>query len=352
MLWLGLWQMRVFEDKENESAAARAAPAAGAAARLRRRRRHGRRRLRQAGDASRGATCPTSRLRVVAADGTVRVAHGVRSSPTDGCLPSCAGRAAVGVDRASRSPRRASSTQTGVFLPSEAGSRTTGCRHGAWVRCGCRRWPSSGPSSCCRGSSPCRPPTPRPRGSGAAVVALPTRRRVDPEHRLRAAVVGVRGVRRVHDRPVRACARAGTAASVRWPTRRKNELSQLEPCPQHRPPTRCPAIRAALLRYRIMAYVVGMLLVVLVLVGMPLKYLGDNGIGGHLDRRAPRLAVHGAADHRLRPRTPRPLALGTAARDRAWPARCPSCRSGPSTPPARTSRRRLRAVADSVPEPA
>ena len=24
MLWLGLWQMRVFEDKENESAAARA----------------------------------------------------------------------------------------------------------------------------------------------------------------------------------------------------------------------------------------------------------------------------------------------------------------------------------------
>lgn len=39
-----------------------------------------------------------------------------------------------------------------------------------------------------------------------------------------------------------------------------------------------PAVRAALLRYRIMAYVVGVLLVVLVLVGMPLKYLGDNDV--------------------------------------------------------------------------
>ena len=42
-------------------------------------------------------------------------------------------------------------------------------------------------------------------------------------------------------------------------------------------PDQAPAIRAALLRYRIMAYVVGILLAVLVLVGMPLKYLGDNG---------------------------------------------------------------------------
>jgi len=38
-----------------------------------------------------------------------------------------------------------------------------------------------------------------------------------------------------------------------------------------------PGIRAALLRYRVMAYVVGVLLVVLVLVGMPLKYFFDNG---------------------------------------------------------------------------
>lgn len=36
-------------------------------------------------------------------------------------------------------------------------------------------------------------------------------------------------------------------------------------------------VRAALVRYRIMAYVVGVLLVVLVLVGMPLKYLAGNG---------------------------------------------------------------------------
>lgn len=37
-----------------------------------------------------------------------------------------------------------------------------------------------------------------------------------------------------------------------------------------------PAIRSALLRYRVMAYVVGVLLVVLVLIGMPLKYWGGN----------------------------------------------------------------------------
>lgn len=35
-------------------------------------------------------------------------------------------------------------------------------------------------------------------------------------------------------------------------------------------------MRAALLRYRIMAYVVGCLLVVLVCVGLPLKYWWDN----------------------------------------------------------------------------
>lgn len=42
-------------------------------------------------------------------------------------------------------------------------------------------------------------------------------------------------------------------------------------------PAQLPAIRAALLRYRVMAYVVGVLLVVLVLIGMPLKYLADYG---------------------------------------------------------------------------
>lgn len=38
-----------------------------------------------------------------------------------------------------------------------------------------------------------------------------------------------------------------------------------------------PGVRGALLRYRIMAYLVGALLVVLVVVGMPLKYFADNG---------------------------------------------------------------------------
>jgi integral membrane protein len=41
-------------------------------------------------------------------------------------------------------------------------------------------------------------------------------------------------------------------------------------------PEQVPGVRGALLRYRIMAYVVGVLLVVLVLVGMPLKYFADN----------------------------------------------------------------------------
>ncbi|MFZ2166121.1 MAG: DUF3817 domain-containing protein [Propionibacteriaceae bacterium] len=35
-----------------------------------------------------------------------------------------------------------------------------------------------------------------------------------------------------------------------------------------------PQIRSALLRYRVMAYITGTLLVLLVCVGMPLKYLG------------------------------------------------------------------------------
>lgn len=39
-----------------------------------------------------------------------------------------------------------------------------------------------------------------------------------------------------------------------------------------------PGIKGALLRYRIMAYVVGVLLVVLVCVGLPLKYIWDNGV--------------------------------------------------------------------------
>lgn len=39
-----------------------------------------------------------------------------------------------------------------------------------------------------------------------------------------------------------------------------------------------PGVRGALLRYRVMAWVVGALLVVLVCIGLPLKYIWDNGI--------------------------------------------------------------------------
>ncbi|MHA6523434.1 DUF3817 domain-containing protein [Tessaracoccus sp. G1721] len=42
-------------------------------------------------------------------------------------------------------------------------------------------------------------------------------------------------------------------------------------------PADIPAIRGALTRYRIMAYVVGILLVVLVCVGLPLKYIWGDG---------------------------------------------------------------------------
>lgn len=37
-----------------------------------------------------------------------------------------------------------------------------------------------------------------------------------------------------------------------------------------------PAVRGALTRYRVIAYVVGVMLLVLLFVAMPLKYLGDN----------------------------------------------------------------------------
>lgn len=47
------------------------------------------------------------------------------------------------------------------------------------------------------------------------------------------------------------------------------------------------AVRGALLRYRVMAYVVGVLLVVLICIGMPLKYLAPdptlNELGGTIN---------------------------------------------------------------------
>lgn len=43
-------------------------------------------------------------------------------------------------------------------------------------------------------------------------------------------------------------------------------------------PQDIPGIKGALLRYRVMAWVVGALLVVLVCIGVPLKYIWDNDI--------------------------------------------------------------------------
>lgn len=42
-------------------------------------------------------------------------------------------------------------------------------------------------------------------------------------------------------------------------------------------PEDLPPVQAALTRYRVMAWVVGVLLAVLVLIGVPLKYLGGDG---------------------------------------------------------------------------
>ncbi|WP_454229352.1 DUF3817 domain-containing protein [Propioniciclava flava] len=43
-------------------------------------------------------------------------------------------------------------------------------------------------------------------------------------------------------------------------------------------PEDVPGIKSALLRYRLMAWIVGVLLVVLVVIGMPLKYFGGNDL--------------------------------------------------------------------------
>jgi integral membrane protein len=37
-------------------------------------------------------------------------------------------------------------------------------------------------------------------------------------------------------------------------------------------------VHGALIRYRVIAWIVGVVLVVLVVVGMPLKYIGDNDV--------------------------------------------------------------------------
>jgi len=119
MLWLGLWQMRVFEDKENESAAARAGQPAvplldfvsadGTVGDI-----YGK-------PASvTGHYLPAQQARIRAEDGTVRVltafqvADGRVLAVVRGVLP--AGAATI------PEPPAGELVQSGVFLPSEAGS--------------------------------------------------------------------------------------------------------------------------------------------------------------------------------------------------------------------------------------
>jgi len=119
MLWLGLWQMRVFEDKENESAAARAGQAAvplldfvsadGTVGDI-----YGK-------PASvTGHYLPVQQAQIRAEDGTVRVlsafqvADGRVLAVVRGVLP--AGAATI------PQPPAGELTQSGVFLPSEEGS--------------------------------------------------------------------------------------------------------------------------------------------------------------------------------------------------------------------------------------
>jgi len=119
MLWLGLWQMRVFEDKENESAAARAGQPAvplldfvsadGTVGDI-----YGK-------PASvTGHYLPSQQARIRAEDGTVRVltafqvADGRVLAVVRGVLPAAASTIPE--------PPAGELTQSGIFLPSEEGS--------------------------------------------------------------------------------------------------------------------------------------------------------------------------------------------------------------------------------------
>lgn len=52
--------------------------------------------------------------------------------------------------------------------------------------------------------------------------------------------------------------------------------SSADPATSATPQPLTPAVRGALTRYRVIAYVVGVMLLLLLLVAMPLKYLADN----------------------------------------------------------------------------
>ncbi len=119
MLWLGLWQMRVFEDKENESAAARAGQAPvplldfvsadGTVGDI-----YGK-------PASvTGHYLPAQQVSVQGEDGTVRVVTAFQIA--DGRVLAVVRGTLAGPATAIPEPPSGELTQTGVFLPSEAGS--------------------------------------------------------------------------------------------------------------------------------------------------------------------------------------------------------------------------------------
>ena len=170
MLWLGLWQMRVFEDKENESAAARAGQPAvplldfvsadGTVGDI-----YGK-------PASvTGRYLASQQARVVAEDGTVRVltafalADGRVLPVVRGVLPN---RSAPIPD-----PPSGELVQAGIFLPSEAGAGTadTGAKLGS-VRLPAlaQFWPQQ----LLPGFITLPPEASATHGLGPAVVALPT----------------------------------------------------------------------------------------------------------------------------------------------------------------------------------
>ena len=122
MLWLGLWQMRVFEDKENESAVARAAmPALPLLDHV-------------SGDGSvgdvygrqvtvRGEYLPAQQVRVVDEDGTVRLVSAFGLA--DGRVLSVVRGTVASLSGELPQPPEGVITQGRIFLPSEAGAEHT-----------------------------------------------------------------------------------------------------------------------------------------------------------------------------------------------------------------------------------
>ena len=83
------------------------------------------------------------------------------------------------------------------------------------------------------------------------------------------------------------------------------------------------AIAAALQRYRVMANVVGVLLIALIVVAVPLKYFADMPDAGHGARHRARLAVRALLPVRRRPGAAGEVDPQGHGRSPSWPAPCP-----------------------------